>query len=55
VRALNEAARERMRAARDLGDEVCVTVERAPRNFASGDRVMFLQNERGAWRKERHA
>jgi Ti-type conjugative transfer relaxase TraA len=47
VRALNEAARERMRAARDLGDEVCVTVERGARNFASGDRVMFLQNERG--------
>jgi Ti-type conjugative transfer relaxase TraA len=47
VRALNEAARERMRAARDLGDEVRVTVERGARNFASGDRVMFLQNERG--------
>jgi Ti-type conjugative transfer relaxase TraA len=46
VRALNEAARERMRAAGDLGDEVRVTVEGA-RNFASGDRVMFLQNERG--------
>ena len=47
VRALNEAARERMRAAGDLGDEVHVTVERGARNFASGDRVMFLQNERG--------
>ena len=47
VRALNEAARERMRAAGDLGDEVRVTVERGARNFASGDRVMFLQNERG--------
>jgi Ti-type conjugative transfer relaxase TraA len=47
VRALNEAARERMRAAGDLGDEVRVTVERGSRNFASGDRVMFLQNERG--------
>jgi Ti-type conjugative transfer relaxase TraA len=46
VRALNEAARERMRAAGDLGDEVRVTVERRARNFASGDRVMFLQNER---------
>jgi hypothetical protein len=30
-----------------LGDEVRVTVERGARNFASGDRVMFLQNERG--------
>ena len=47
VRALNEAARERMRTAGDLGDEVRVTVERGERNFASGDRVMFLQNERG--------
>ena len=47
VRALNEAARERMRAASDLGDEVRLTVERGERHFASGDRVMFLQNERG--------
>jgi Ti-type conjugative transfer relaxase TraA len=47
VRALNEAARERMRAAGDLGDDVSLTVERGERNFASGDRVMFLQNERG--------
>ncbi len=47
VRALNEAARERMRAAGDLGDEVRVTVERGGRRFAGGDRVMFLQNERG--------
>ncbi|WP_315701875.1 MULTISPECIES: Ti-type conjugative transfer relaxase TraA [unclassified Bradyrhizobium] len=47
VRILNEAARERMRAAGDLGDEVGVTVERGARNFASGDRIMFLQNERG--------
>jgi Ti-type conjugative transfer relaxase TraA len=47
VRALNEAARTRMRAAGDLGLEVGVAVERGARNFASGDRVMFLQNERG--------
>ena len=47
VRALNEAARERMRAAGDLGDDVRLTVERGERSFASGDRVMFLQNERG--------
>ena len=47
VRALNEAARERMRTADDLGDEVRVAVERGGRSFASGDRVMFLQNERG--------
>ncbi|TMJ55207.1 MAG: Ti-type conjugative transfer relaxase TraA, partial [Alphaproteobacteria bacterium] len=47
VRALNEAARERMQAAGELGDEVRVTVERGLRNFARGDRVIFLQNERG--------
>jgi hypothetical protein len=47
VHALNEAARARMRAAGDLGDDVRLTVERGARNFASGDRVMFLQNERG--------
>jgi Ti-type conjugative transfer relaxase TraA len=47
VRALNEAARKRIRAAGDLGDEVRLTVERGDRGFASGDRVMFLQNERG--------
>ncbi|MDH6230785.1 Ti-type conjugative transfer relaxase TraA [Mesorhizobium soli] len=47
VRALNEAARAKMRTAGDLGDEARVTVERGLRNFACGDRVMFLQNERG--------
>ncbi|PYE85237.1 AAA family ATPase, partial [Phyllobacterium leguminum] len=47
VRELNEAARERMREAGDLGEDVRVTVERGARGFASGDRVMFLQNERG--------
>jgi Ti-type conjugative transfer relaxase TraA len=47
VRALNEAARMRMRAAGDLGEDVQLKVERGARGFASGDRVMFLQNERG--------
>ncbi len=47
VRALNEAARERMRAAGDLGDDVRLAVERGERHVANGDRVMFLQNERG--------
>jgi hypothetical protein len=47
VRALNEAARERTRAAGELGDDVPLTVERGARHFARGDRVMFLQNERG--------
>lgn len=47
VRALNDAARDRMRDAGALGDDVRVTVERGERQFASGDRVMFLRNERG--------
>ena len=47
VRALNEAARGRMRDAGDLGDDVRLTVERGERSFARGDRIMFLQNERG--------
>jgi Ti-type conjugative transfer relaxase TraA len=47
VRALNEGVRERMRAAGDLGDDVHLKVDRGARSFASGDRVMFLQNERG--------
>ncbi|TPK85721.1 Ti-type conjugative transfer relaxase TraA [Mesorhizobium sp. B2-4-13] len=46
VRALNKAARECMRAAGDLGHDVQVDVERGERNFARGDRVMFLRNER---------
>ena len=47
VQSLNAAARERMREAGDLGTEVRVTVERGERSFAPGDRVMFLQNDRG--------
>ena len=45
MRALNEAARQRTRAAGYLGNEVRVKVERGDRDFASGDRVMFLQND----------
>ena len=47
VRELNEAARDRMREAGNLGEDVRVKVERGERSFAAGDRVMFLQNERG--------
>lgn len=46
VRELNEAARGRMRAAGALGDDVPIKVERGDRQFASGDRIMFLRNER---------
>lgn len=47
VRELNEAAREKMREAGELGEDVRLMVERGERHFAAGDRVMFLQNERG--------
>ena len=46
VRALNDAARGRMRAAGELGSDIAVKVERGDRMFASGDRIMFLRNER---------
>ncbi|WP_033073037.1 Ti-type conjugative transfer relaxase TraA [Sphingopyxis sp. MWB1] len=46
VRALNEAARDRMHASGDLGEDIAIKVERGDRSFASGDRVMFLRNER---------
>ncbi|MBY8829505.1 AAA family ATPase, partial [Hephaestia mangrovi] len=46
VRALNVAARERLRASGELGVDVTVATERGERAFASGDRVMFLRNER---------
>ena len=47
VRALNLAARERRQQAGELGQDVKIQTERGSRMFASGDRVMFLQNERG--------
>jgi len=46
VRALNEAVREKVRASGDLGDDVALKVERGARQFADGDRIMFLKNER---------
>jgi Ti-type conjugative transfer relaxase TraA len=46
VRALNEAARSKMRDAGELGEEVDLQVSRGKRTFASGDRIMFLRNER---------
>ncbi len=47
VRDLNEAARGRLRAADELGQDVRVSAERGARDFAAGDRIMFLKNERG--------
>ena len=47
VAALNLLARERLRAAGELGAEHQVGTERGVRGFAAGDRLMFLRNERG--------
>ncbi|MEG8221404.1 Ti-type conjugative transfer relaxase TraA [Sphingomonas sp. HH69] len=47
VRDLNLAARDRLRASGELGDDVRMSAERGSREFASGDRIMFLKNERG--------
>jgi len=47
VRSLNGEARDRLRASGDLGDDVTVKAERGERQFATGDRIMFLRNERG--------
>ncbi|MEH0198725.1 Ti-type conjugative transfer relaxase TraA [Caulobacter sp. CCNWLY153] len=47
VRDLNLTARERLRQAGALGDDVTVKAERGERAFAAGDRLMFLKNDRG--------
>jgi Ti-type conjugative transfer relaxase TraA len=47
VRELNELARGHLRASGELGDDLRLTVERGERDFAAGDRVIFLKNERG--------
>lgn len=47
VRDLNIAAREKLRDGGELGGDVDVNTERGSRDFASGDRMMFLRNERG--------
>ena len=46
VRELNLAARERLRANSELGSDIAIQVERGERSFATGDRVMFLRNDR---------
>jgi Ti-type conjugative transfer relaxase TraA len=47
VRALNELARGRLKERGELGENVKIHVERGSREFASGDRIMFLKNDRG--------
>jgi Ti-type conjugative transfer relaxase TraA len=46
VQALNSLARERLRKAGELAEDMTVGTERGARQFASGDRIMFLKNER---------
>jgi Ti-type conjugative transfer relaxase TraA len=46
VRELNLAARERLRASGALGEDIAMQVERGERSFATGERVMFLRNDR---------
>ena len=46
VRELNEEARGRLRATGELGDDVTFSADRGARQFAHGDRLMFLRNER---------
>ncbi len=47
VRTLNDLARGTLREAGELGEDVSITVERGKRDFACGDRVMFLKNDGG--------
>lgn len=46
VAMLNEAARERLAAHGELGENVAVRTERGLRLFADNDRILFLKNER---------
>ncbi len=46
VRELNRAARNRLRGSGLFGEDVTVQTERGAREFATGDRIMFLRNER---------
>lgn len=47
VRHLNDQARELRRAAGELGRSEVIQTEEGAREFAVGDRLYFLQNERG--------
>ncbi|MBN8808261.1 MAG: Ti-type conjugative transfer relaxase TraA [Sphingomonas sp.] len=46
VEALNQRARERLRAAGLLGADILLNVEKGERRLAAGDRVVFGRNER---------
>jgi Ti-type conjugative transfer relaxase TraA len=47
VAVLNNLARAKLRDGQELGLDVEIRVERGDRTFASGDRVIFLKNDRG--------
>lgn len=47
VRELNQMARGKMRAAGALGTDATIKSARGERQFASGDRIIFLRNEPG--------
>ena len=46
VQNLNELARGKLRDAGQLGADITITTERGHRQFATGDRLMFLRNDR---------
>ena len=46
VRQLNVEARDRLRMTGELGEDVAFATDRGHRDFAAGDRCMFLRNER---------
>jgi Ti-type conjugative transfer relaxase TraA len=46
VHSLNLAARYRLRASGELGEDTTIRADRGERQFATGDRIMFLKNER---------
>src|SRR3546814_10969553 len=46
VQMLNQAARERLVAQGELGENIAVRTARGIRQFADNDRILFLKNER---------
>ena len=46
VQALNEAVRAQRREAGELGDGAAFATSKGPREFAAGDRLVFLKNDR---------
>ncbi len=52
VRQLNEAVRSVRREAGELGRSELIETSRGEREFAAGDRLYFLKNERSLGRQE---